>query len=100
MKVSWTRWATNQWLESFEYLQRENPSAAASRIGASVVETIAMLAAHPHAGQIGRIAGTREFAVPRSPFVIGYELDLRENVLRVLTVYDGRRRWPKDFARE
>jgi toxin ParE1/3/4 len=93
MKVSWSRWATNQWLESFEYLQRENPSAAA-RIGAGVV------AAHPHAGRVGRIAGTREFAVPRSPFVIAYGVNRLEGILWVFAVYDGRRRWPKDFARE
>lgn len=99
MKVRWTRWATNQWLESFEYLEHENSSAAAHTVN-SVLETIAMLAAHPHAGRVGRIAGTREFAVPRSPFVIGYQVDLPNNVLHVLTVYDGRRRWPKSFPRE
>ena len=99
MKVSWTQWATNQWLEPFEYLEREN-SSEASRIANSVLETIAMLAAHPYAGRAGRIGGTREFAVPRSSFVIGYDLDQRQNVLRILTVYDGRRRWPKSFPRE
>lgn len=99
MKVRWTRWATSEWLESFEHLERENASAA-SRTANSVLETIAMLAAHPHVGRMGRIAGTREFAVPRTPFVIGYQADLPNNLLRVLTVYDERRRWPKSFPRE
>jgi toxin ParE1/3/4 len=98
MKVEWTRWAVNRWLELFEYLEADN-APAARRIAENVFETIDVLAAHPYAGRAGRIAGTREFAVSRSSYVIGYELDSSDNVLRVLTIYDGRRRWPKSFPR-
>jgi plasmid stabilization system protein ParE len=65
-----------------------------------VRDAIALLASHPHAGHIGRIAKTREFAVPRTQFVIGYEVDMPNNTLHILTVYDGRRRWPKSLPKK
>lgn len=99
MKVRWTEPAFNQWEESFRYIEAENASAA-RRIAEKVFEVVEMLSGHPYAGRIGRIAGTREFAVPRSPFVIIYGVDQRELVLGVFAVYDGRRRWPKSFPLE
>ncbi|MGC2163568.1 MAG: type II toxin-antitoxin system RelE/ParE family toxin [Silvibacterium sp.] len=99
MKVLWTEPAFKQWEESFEYIEAEN-AAAAYRIAERIVEAIEMLAAHPYAGRVGRIAGMREFAVPRSPFIIAYQADQLAGILWVLAVYDGRRRWPKTFPRE
>lgn len=99
MKIEWTRWAIDQWLEAFEYLEDGNPSAA-RRIAQSIFEVVDMLADHPLAGRAGKIAGTREFAVPRSPFIIGYKVDRALNMLTVIAVFDGRRRWPKAFPHQ
>lgn len=99
MKIEWTRWAIDRWLETFEHLETENASAA-RRIAQSIFEVVDMLADHPLAGRVGKIAGTREFAVPRSPFIIGYEVNRSSDTLTVLTVFDGRRRWPKSFPRK
>lgn len=99
MNVEWTRWAINEWMESLDYLEHENPSAAA-RISEAVVDTLVMLADHPYAGHVGKIVGTREFAVPRSPFIIAYEMSRSSDTLTVITVFDGRRRWPKSFPKE
>jgi toxin ParE1/3/4 len=99
MKIEWTRWAIDQWLETFEYLESENASAA-RRIAQCIFEVVDMLADHPFAGRKGKIAGTREFAVPRSPFIIGYEVSRSSNTLTVITVFDGRRRWPSAFPKD
>lgn len=99
MKVRWTEPALTQWEESLDYIEAEN-AAAAQRVEARVMDAIEMLAAHPYAGRVGRIAGMREFAVPRSAFVIAYDVDRLEGILWVFAVYDGRRRWPKAFPRE
>lgn len=99
MKDRWTEPAFLQWQQSFEYIEAQNPDAA-RRIAARVVDAIQMLVNHPYAGHIGMIAETREFAVPSSPFVVVYELDLRAETLIILAIYDGRRHWPKSFPRE
>lgn len=99
MKVRWTKSATRYWEESLEYIEAENPTAP-HRMAESVIDVIQMLAAHPFAGRVRRNKITRQFAVPRSPYVIAYELDQPEDILWVVAVYDGRRRWPKAFPRE
>lgn len=99
MKIEWTPWAISQWLETFEYLENENASAA-RRIAESIFEIVEMLAPYPYAGRVGKISETREFAVPRSPFIVSYEVDQTSDTLTVITIFDGRRRWPKEFPRE
>jgi plasmid stabilization system protein ParE len=59
-----------------------------------------MLAEHPFAGRLGRIASTRQFAVPQSPFLIVYKVDQTEGVLTIVAIFDGRRRWPKSFPKK
>ncbi|HUY81656.1 MAG TPA: type II toxin-antitoxin system RelE/ParE family toxin [Acidobacteriaceae bacterium] len=99
MRIEWTRWAVDQWLKTFEYLESEN-APAALRIAQSIFEVVNMLADHPLAGRKGMIAGTREFAVPRSPFIIAYEVNRSSDTLTIITVFDGRRRWPSAFPKD
>ena len=99
MRVEWTEPALTQWEQSLDYIEAEN-AAAAQRIETRVVDAIEMLGVHPYAGRIGRIAGTRQFAVPQSPFLVIYEVIQSDDVLWVVAVFDGRRRWPKSFPKE
>lgn len=99
MTIRWTRSATRHWEESFQYIENENPHAA-RRIAQRIVDAIMMLAMHPYAGRAGKATGTREFVVPKSPFIVVYGVDQRADVLSIYAVYDGRRRWPKSFSRE
>jgi addiction module RelE/StbE family toxin len=96
MKVFWTEPAVRDWEASFHYIESEN-QAAAQRLTERLLETVEMLALHPYAGHIGRLAGVREFTVPRSTFIIAYSVHPLENALHILAVHDGRRRWPKSF---
>jgi plasmid stabilization system protein ParE len=91
MKVLWTEPALTKWEESLDYIEAEN-APAAKRMGARVMDIIGMLAAHPYAGQMGRIAGTRQFTVPQTPFLIVYEIERSESSLWIVAVFDGRRR--------
>jgi toxin ParE1/3/4 len=99
MNVRWTESAVRQWEETFEYIENDRP-AAARRIAKRIFDIIDMLAVHPFAGRVRRNKITRQFAVPRSPFVIAYEVDRPEDILWVVAVFDGRRRWPKSFPRK
>lgn len=51
------------------------------------------LAEQPHLGRPGRVAGTREFVVPRTPYVIPYRL--QGDRLEIVAVFHGRQKWPK-----
>lgn len=99
MRVLWTEPALAKWEESLDYIEAESASAV-KRIEARVLDAIGMLAAHPYAGRVGRITVTRQFAVPRSPFIIVYEVDENQGEVWIDAVFDGRRRWPKAFPKE
>jgi toxin ParE1/3/4 len=54
-----------------------------------------LLSLLPGAGRPGRINGTRELIVLRTPYLLVY--CLRSNEIRILRVYHGARRWPARF---
>ena len=55
-------------------IAQDNPKAA-NRIASALLEAVERLARLPNLGRPGRVAGTRELAVPGSPYVIrtGFE---------------------------
>ena len=46
-------------------------------------------------GRLGRVPGTRELEIPRTPFIVPYKLE--GEVIQVLRVFHGVRRWPTSF---
>ena len=96
MKVRWTEAAAVNWEQAFDYVAQDN-LAAALTIAEKIIEMTEMLAVHPHAGRLGRIANTRELVIPNSPFILIYSVDAVESVIWIYAVYHGRRRWPERF---
>jgi hypothetical protein len=43
----------------------------------------------------GRVPGTRELGIPKTPFVVPYRV--HHDVLQILRVYHHARRWPEHF---
>ena len=60
---------------------------------ASAVET--RLVMHPEIGRPGRVPGTRELVVPRTPFIIPYRV--KDNAVQILRVYHAARKWPSEL---
>jgi plasmid stabilization system protein ParE len=92
MKISWSPEAEQSFIEAADYIAKENPGAAASA-GAKILEAVEALARFPrmgHASDLG--VGTREFAVPGTPFVVFYSLGT--DVVRVVAVLHGKRQRP------
>lgn len=94
MKVKWTAPAAEQLEKAYHYIAAEN-EAAAEALANRIIDVTVMLGAHPMAGRKGRVAGTREFAVPRTPFVVAYKLERAS--LWILAVYHAARKWPESF---
>jgi toxin ParE1/3/4 len=77
------------------YIAEEDP-AAAQRVAVRIVESVEMLlSANPAIGRPGRVPGTRELVVPRTPFIVPYRL--QGNTLQILRIFHGARRWPERF---
>jgi toxin ParE1/3/4 len=68
-------------------------SAAAKRVALHILYCVEhLLMENPQLGHPGRVPGTRELVIPKTPFVVPYRV--RDNVLEILRVYHLARRWP------
>jgi toxin ParE1/3/4 len=69
---------------------------AAKQLVARIFSAVGMLTPYPLAGREGRVQGTREFAVARTPYVIAYRI--RQDQIQILAVLHGAQRWPTTFS--
>ena len=90
LQIKWTRPALADLVEAQAYISRENPQAA-EVIAQRIWEATQSLADNPRIGRNGHVAGTREWVVQRTPYLVVYRI--RENHVEILHVYHGKRNW-------
>jgi len=91
MRVKWARLALREQDEAFEWIVAENPQAAREVIDRMRAAT-RLLADNPKMGRPGRIAGTRELVVTRTPYVVVYRIGPEQ--VEILAVIHHARDWP------
>ena len=91
LKLKWTRRALEQLVEAQEYIAQENPIAA-RQVGERIADATRLLLTQPKMGHQGRVAGTLEWVVRRTPYFVVYKLENDE--LIVLRVIHGKQHWP------
>lgn len=74
-----------------DHVAVDDPHAAGRQV-LRVLDAVESLADYPNLGRPGRVPDTRELAVGGTPYLIIYRV--RSNVLWVLRVLHGARRWP------
>jgi toxin ParE1/3/4 len=94
MKIIWTGPALREIEALGEHIARENPAAAARTV-TRIFEQVDVLETQPHIGRPGRIAGTRELVISRTPYIVPYRVGALG--IEVLSVIHGARRWPNRF---
>jgi len=77
-----------------EHLAAESERAADKLID-RILAAVEVLAQHPQLGRPGRVEGTRELVITRTPFIVAYRL--RANQVQILAVLHAARRWPEQF---
>ncbi len=94
MKVTWGRRARRDLRELVTYIADDSVRAA-ERVAARILKSAASLAKAPRTGRPGRIPGTRERVVARTPYILAYQIV--SSRVRILRVYHGARKWPANF---
>lgn len=95
MNVIWSPEAIGDLAALRDFIAGEDP-AAARRVVAGILHHIdALLSGNPQLGRAGRVPGTRELVIPRTPFIVPYRL--QGNAIQILRVYHGARRWPESL---
>jgi addiction module RelE/StbE family toxin len=94
VKLVWSKAALRDLFEIAEYIARDSERTA-ELVEVRIHETAALIVQFPRIGRVGRVTGTRERAVPDTPYILAYRI--LSNRVRILGVYRGARRWPARF---
>lgn len=92
MKVEWHPLARTDLVELVTYIATDNPKAA-YRMHDEIRRQTGILAAHPEAGRLGRVPGTRELVIAGTPFIAAYRVT--SDLVTILCLLHGARRWPR-----
>ncbi len=92
MTVVWSRRAIRNIRAARAYIAREN-SVAATVVTERIIQQVAtLLNFSPGIGRPGRIAGTRELVIARTPYVVVYRIGMEQ--VEILAVIHHARDWP------
>jgi toxin ParE1/3/4 len=94
VKVLWSAASLSHLQQVVDYLQGET-SGGATTIRRRILETKRRIGQMPYSGKVGRIDGTREAVVPRTPFILVYRVS--EKTLDILGIWHAARLWPESF---
>ncbi len=92
MPIRWTKQALEHLAAAHRYVAEANQVAADKQI-AAILSAVEQLSNFPEMGRHGRVAGTRELVVQRTPYIVAYRL--RDASIRILAILHGARRWPR-----
>ena len=91
MQVQWTVSAGLDREAAIDYIAQDNLSAALNQLDEIEGQTD-RLADYPKLGRPGRVKGTRELVVNRTPFIVVYRIN--GEFIQILRVLHGAQQWP------
>jgi len=92
-KLVWGPLALADRDEIFSHIEADSPRAAAE-VDQRIAFAARRLIQFPESGRPGRIVGTRELIVSRTPYIAVYSATADK--VRILRVLHGARMWPDD----
>jgi toxin ParE1/3/4 len=78
-------------MEQLAYVAQDNPTAAV-RLDEEIDRHTDMLSDYPLMGREGRVKGTRELVIGRTPFIAVYRV--KQKRIEILRLLHGAQRWP------
>jgi toxin ParE1/3/4 len=77
------------------YIEQDDP-ASARRVALHIIHNVEiLLPANPEIGRAGRVPGTRELVIPRTPFIVPYRLQAEQS--RSCVFFTAHAVGPSDF---
>lgn len=94
MRLEWSLFALADREAIFDYIEADSPRAAIV-VDDRIQQHVEQLRQFPESGRPGRIEGTRELVIDRTPYIAAYQII--ETKVRILRVLHGARLWPEDM---
>ncbi|TAL87981.1 MAG: type II toxin-antitoxin system RelE/ParE family toxin [Rhodanobacter sp.] len=91
MRLEWSAYAIEDRVAIFEYIEADNPQAAVT-VDDRIRLQVEQLIRHPESGRIGRVEGTRELVIDRTPYITAYRV--AGDTVRILRVLHSAQQWP------
>lgn len=92
MHLSWRPSAERDREQAIEFIATQDPITALDLLDRIETQTD-MLLRQPLLGRPGRVPGTRELVISRSPFIVVYHLREAGHI-EILRLLHGSRQWP------
>ena len=71
MRLRWTRLALSDFEQAHDYIAQENPETA-RLVAQRMLDATGRLRDFPRIGRVGEDEGTREWLIPKTPYLIVY----------------------------
>ena len=84
MRIRWTRLALNDFEQAHDFIAQDNPESA-HKIAQQILDATRKLLKLPRIGRIGEDEDTREWIVPRTPYMLIYTI--KEDAIELLRVW-------------
>ena len=97
MHLEWSVLARADRKAIFDYIEAESPQAAFA-IDDRIETRAKSLMQFPEMGRPGRIDGTRELVINRTPYIAAYRVV--GDTVRILRVLHGAQQWPGEMPEE
>jgi toxin ParE1/3/4 len=94
MRLVWSQRARRDLRELVVYLAEDSVQGA-ELVAERILKAAKLLSRFPRSGRIGRVPGTRERVVGRTPYILAYRIV--SGRICIIRVYHGARKWPKQF---
>jgi len=91
MDVRWLRKALRNLEQLHTYICENNPEAATSTV-LKIQAAVTQLAKFPYMGRTGRVEGTRELVISKTPYFVVYRV--KNNEVHILRVLHNARKYP------
>jgi toxin ParE1/3/4 len=97
VRLEWSVFARADRDAMFDTIEADNPRAAIAVDSRIQAQTESLLR-FPHSGRPGRIEGTRELIISRTPYIAAYRV--AGDSIRILRVLHGAQLWPENLPEE
>jgi toxin ParE1/3/4 len=94
MRVEWSNRALSDMEELRAYIAQDS-AARADDVFLKIATAVGRLEKYPLSGRPGRVAGTRELVVSKTPYIVPY--CIRNGAPEIIAVVHGSRQWPDEF---
>ena len=94
MHLEWSIFSLADRKAIFDYIEADSPRAAVS-VDDRIEARVEGLAQFPEMGRAGRIEGTRELVISRTPYIAAYRI--AGDTVRILRVLHGAQQWPEQM---